>query len=277
MKLPLDKLSVAVALLVFLLVGFFSFRQVQQIEAIEFDQMLMAMARTHQPAPVTAPEIPEATWSQPRPQTTGEDWIYDVFTPPEIYYNTANNAFTVTPDVVVEPRDPFDILLVEVGPRPYRIQMMGYVGREGGYLATLQDIETGDMRVARPGRSLSDMEVTLEDISVQEVLDESTGSAIHITVARARIRDHRTDEVVELTDGETLLTDERQAVFRLLDTARTESVSDGESIIHRGSRYTIEQILLDPENPRVRVIRHFLTEEDADRDPVEATLGLNER
>lgn len=73
---------------------------------------------------VVTPET--RSWAEAPSQKAGEKWIYDVFTPPKIYYNTQNKQFTVVPPerpkpgelivdpVVVTPTDPFAVTLVKV-------------------------------------------------------------------------------------------------------------------------------------------------------------------
>ena len=40
---------------------------------------------------------PKPSWAKPAAQSEGGGWVYEVFTPPVIYYNAAARSFAVTP------------------------------------------------------------------------------------------------------------------------------------------------------------------------------------
>src|SRR5262245_56034292 len=76
------------------------------------------------PYTATAPDAPPVkmeTWAPPVAQTRGREWIYDTFTPPEIFYNPRSKRFTVKPPSALlddEGLDQFGIELVAVRPEP---------------------------------------------------------------------------------------------------------------------------------------------------------------
>src|SRR4051812_43494420 len=49
------------------------------------------------PTATDAPAVKTELWSQPVAQSRSRDWIYDAFTPPEIFYNARSKHFTVKP------------------------------------------------------------------------------------------------------------------------------------------------------------------------------------
>src|SRR5438046_1675101 len=44
-----------------------------------------------------APPVKTENWGAPVAQKRGREWIYDTFTPPEIFYNPRSKRFTVKP------------------------------------------------------------------------------------------------------------------------------------------------------------------------------------
>src|SRR5438876_1315451 len=90
-------------------------------------------------------------WSPPPAQRGGTRWVYDVFTPPEIFYDARLRAFSVTPPTTAIARDeqggspgvaaaPMNIQLVGVKRALFRLQLIGFVGTDGGYLGLFENM-----------------------------------------------------------------------------------------------------------------------------------------
>src|ERR1044072_2168176 len=54
-------------------------------------------ATPYVPTAPDAPPVKTETWNAPVAQKRGREWIYDTFTPPEIFYNPRSKRFTVKP------------------------------------------------------------------------------------------------------------------------------------------------------------------------------------
>ncbi|HEY5551777.1 MAG TPA: hypothetical protein VIK52_07805, partial [Opitutaceae bacterium] len=161
-------------------------------------------AGRYEPAALKNPETNTEVWTAPIASEDGGEWLFDVFTPPVIYYDVANHVFSVTaPDAGTGeargPENAFGLELVEVKRTPYRIQLVGYVGSEGDYIATFEDMETGETLLARPGRTVEAPGVMLRSFIVEKIKDESGGGTIvQDTRATAVIRDLRQNRDVTL-------------------------------------------------------------------------------
>ena len=68
----------------------------------------------------------QASWPEPIAQSAGPEWIYDVFTPPEIYIDQAGN-FVPTGWKPAPPPIPFGVYLSDIAREPYRLQLEGYI------------------------------------------------------------------------------------------------------------------------------------------------------
>ena len=93
-----------------------------------------------------APPVKTETWGSPAAQKRGREWIYDAFTPPEIFYNARSKAFTVKPPSSLldeETLEAFGLELVAVRPEPFRLQLIGYDGGEGCTIALWRRIWSG--------------------------------------------------------------------------------------------------------------------------------------
>src|SRR5881394_1530208 len=102
-----------------------------------------------------APPVKAETWAAPVAQTRGRDWIYDTFTPPEIFYNSRSKQFTVKPPSGLgdeEPTEAFGVELVSVRPEPFRLQLIGFAGEDAGGKGFFQNLLSGEVFLATAGR-----------------------------------------------------------------------------------------------------------------------------
>ena len=184
------------------------------------------------PAGIDAPQASTMTWVAPAAQTRGPLWIYDVFTPPEIYYNAATKEFTVTPPVSGPPPPPppivpFGVELVQVKPDVFRLQLVGYVGNAGDYRGTFENTITGD---------------TLK----RNRIESTTSMPIYDTVATAVVVDDKSGTKVTLTNKARFITGEPFAVIKTSDSQKTFEQKAGTSFDVGDAHYTIRAITVEP-------------------------------
>ncbi len=167
----------------------------------------------YQPVPIPDPETTAATWPEPEPQSSGQNWVYDVFTPPKIYLDAEGN-FSAEPPADPTITVPFGIYLAELQREPYRIQMQGYSGdREKPEEAVLFffDEERQLRFFIREGEVNEESEVEVLDFRIDRDVDEDGNVSV---TAVATVLDKRTSEELELNDEERLLNPEISLVFR---------------------------------------------------------------
>ena len=209
-------------------------------------------------APLKNPETATDVWNAP-PSTGGpNEWLFDVFTPPVIYYDIANHEFSVTPPDAGtgEGRSAvaaFGLELIEVKRTPYRIQLVGYVGSEGDYVATFEDVEAGETFVARPGGTMEEPGVMLRSLNVERIRDNSSGgTVVRDTKATAVIRDLRQDRDVTLVQKVRLMNDIPTAVFRVSgEHSRNVEGRKGETITTSDGVFEIGFVTIDPPTAEV--------------------------
>lgn len=201
----------------------------------------------------TVPEVVTTPWAAPASQQAGAEWVFEVFTPPVIYYDLDSREFSVTPptsqDVVVPAVErPFGVELVEVKQTPYRIQLVGYLGTPGDYLITFEDLPARDTILARVGRSYDRSGFRVVSFNVDRVAAETRdGNITIINVATAVIYDMREGREVTLTDQRRLMNEELTAVLRATaDTRQTFEVEKGSSITVGADTFTVVSIEAEP-------------------------------
>jgi len=118
---------------------------------------------------------PGIDWGKPYPQG-GPNWIFDIFTPPVIYYDEKTKTFTVTPPFPNEEseEEPFELELIEIVPQPYRFQLVSYAGSRGNYLLTLENRETGKDVFCAPGETLSELGIRISSFREMRMVAETT-------------------------------------------------------------------------------------------------------
>jgi len=148
-------------------------------------------------APLTEP----AEWLAPRAQPRGADWIYDMFTPPEIFYDADTLQFAVS--------SPSDLAVVpgsESGaapPAPFRLQLLGYVGGAGRYLGTFENQLTGEVFLARAGQPVRALGLEITDFTVaRQPVRLADNLESNQWIATAVVRDEQTGSGITLRAGE---------------------------------------------------------------------------
>ena len=164
------------------------------------------------PANLSEFSVSTQIWPPPAAQSGGAEWVYDVFTPPEIYYDLTNKRFTVTPPssveaVVVKPVEPpFGVELVSVKQDAFRLQLVGYTGKPGNYRGTFENALSGKTILGQAGRKIPDLDLTIVSFEVkQNRTEQGTGKTVIIeTEAVAQVSDDKTGEVFNLTNKSRL-------------------------------------------------------------------------
>lgn len=199
--------------------------------------------------PVVKPEL----WLPPIAQTRGPQWIYDLFTPPEISYDAQTGQFDVTPPSDPAREDALDappgIELIAVRRDPFRLQLVGYVGREGRYLGTFVNLPTSEVFLAGPGRQVPALGLEITDFTVERrPVPSADGTMSNQRVAFAVVRDTATGQSTNLKAGERTYTDELCAVLANDEDGDeiTREVRPGEEFQSLDHTYKIERLLLDP-------------------------------
>ena len=238
----------------------------------------------YEPKAVAAPPVITETWAAPVAQTRGRDWIYDTFTPPEIFYNARSKQFTVKPPSSLldeDAQESFGLELVAVRPEPFRLQLIGYVGGEGNWRGMFQNLVTGQVFLANGGHRVPALELTVQSLDVTaQPIQMGESMTARQRVATAVIRDEKSGREITLTHRERVFTGTVFAFVAAPGQSATREVRTGDMFKLGEATYRIEKIETSP--PAMDVVkesptlsqpdRRLLTLRDADAEaPADAT------
>jgi hypothetical protein len=207
------------------------------------------------------------TWTSPSSQTRGRDWIYDTFTPPEIFYNARSKHFTVKPPASMTEEgvleEAFGVELVTVRPEPFRLQLIGYLGGEGTWRGTFEIVGTGEVFLGSAGRAVPKVGLTIKSLEVRTVdIKIPESMTTRQRVATAVVRDDKTGRDVTLTHRERHFTGGLSAFVAATGDEATREVRAGESFVLGDVTYRIEKILLSPVSIEISKDSPSLTQPD---------------
>lgn len=251
-SLSSDKIAIGAATLVLLAsaaaFGFLGYRHAQ---APKGPPPTVSLSEApYVPIAPDAPPVKIEPWQPPAAQTRGREWIYDVFTPPEIFYNARTKQFTVKPPsslVDEEMNDVFGLELVAVRPEPFRLQLIGFAGDEAKRVGVFQDAKTGQVytastgfRVPKAGLVIRKFEVLSQPIRLGE------GTTTRQRVATAVVHDEQSGRDTIITHRERVFTGTLSAFVAEPGETATREVRQGDTFKIGDASYRIESISLTP-------------------------------
>ncbi len=218
----------------------------------------------------TAPEAPPVkteSWAAPASQSRGRDWVYDTFTPPEIYYNPRSRQFSVRPPSSLlegETTEAFGIELVAVRPEPFRLQLIGYVGGEGNWRGTFQNAMSGEVFLAGGGRRIPNLAVHIRSLEVtRQPVALPDSMTTHQRIATAVVRDEKSGRDITLTHRERHYTGTVFAFVAEPGQSAAREVRIGDVFKIGEATYRIERIETAP--PSIEIIKEAPTLSQPDR------------
>ncbi len=187
-------------------------------------------------------------WRKPTPQG-GANWIFDIFTPPVIYYDPETKTFTVTPPFpnAVASIDAYEIELIRIVLRPYRFQLVSYAGAAGNYLLTLEDLENGKDVFCAPGDRLVELGIRISDFQEKRVVAEAVGEGATEAfdlVGEVIVEDLKSGNTYRLKHNDVTFLDESDAEFRT-SSGQLITLSKGDSWSSDDATYFVSSIRLD--------------------------------
>ena len=228
----------------------------QAVPSGQLPPVVLAQA-PYTPTSPDAPPIKTETWDQPGAQSRGRDWVYDAFTPPEIFYNARSKQFTVKPPSSLLDEDAveaFGVELVAVRPEPFRLQLIGYVGGEGHWRGTFQNVLSGEVFLAAAGRRVPNLALTIKllEVKLQPVaLAESMTTKQR--VATAVVRDEKAGRDITLTHRERHFTGTVFAFVAETGESAAREVRTGDAFKLGEATFHIDKIETTP--PSIEVTK----------------------
>ncbi|MFA6960351.1 MAG: hypothetical protein WC205_06355 [Opitutaceae bacterium] len=265
-----DKVLFGVALLLLLSSLGWALLQNSKLGALRQASNATITPSAYVPAGIDAPTVSTKTWPVAPSQTRGAEWIYDVFTPPEIYYDANTKEFSVTlpkPPPPPPPPQPFGLSLVEVKQDAFRLQLVGYIGGEGDYLGNFENAITGETIIGRSGKNIPKLDLTIQSFVVKRntILSKDSMPVIE-TEATAVVVDTKTGDKTTLSNKRRLIKGSPFAILKADGATETVSHKAGEKFTVGDSAFTVVTVTAEP--PSAEILK-----EAADlKDPVTKTL-----
>lgn len=206
----------------------------------------------YEPIPAPVRTRTEVTWSEPREQPSG--FIYDVFTPYEIYLTPDGEFTQVNPNVVILPEDQWEIDLLAIERPLYRVQLEGYIEEVPGdmskALILFLDAETGNSVRGRIGQSKDAAAFEVVDFSIERKMEN--GGIIKTAIAV--IKDLRDGKEYTLTDAEPLYSDSVKVILasNKQPELNLEFSAAGASFSTESGNYVLEEINLEESTVSVK-------------------------
>ncbi|MDQ8185524.1 hypothetical protein [Pelagicoccus sp. SDUM812002] len=259
----LDKILLLIAMLFFTWVGVTAIFEVRKLDSIagQSRPLISELKVNATIYDAKAPSVGNIAWIPAESQSRGEDWVFDVFTPPVIYYDPNYREFAVTPpsvrpvDTVDSSWTVFDLELLEVRLRPYKLQLVGYAGEEGSYVAYFENSATGAILLLQEGQEDAELGVRLNSFQEQQIeIPSETDTPIVQSVGVARIADYATGQQMSLTNMETKMFSELEAKVRLLPVGIVRYVEEGSRLELQSGDYLIEDLSAQPQEAMITKI-----------------------
>lgn len=255
MKNIYDKLLLGLGLLA-LLVGVGIFFMLKSSATAAAQPLTDAQLLGEQFEPVETPEIsaPSRIWEEPETQST--DWLFYVFTPPQIYYNPETQELTRDPvyDADSIPQLPFGLELIALEQQTYRLIFRASYGETPTSPLSIEDTSTGKYigpgELVKAGNTYQDARVRIDKFEVVKKADPRHGDIVRTPTVT--VFDLDLGKSFVLKQGEKIVLEgEQSIVFQPLDyenqpTGSKISLSQvGESFTHMGATFTLKQINFD--------------------------------
>ncbi len=210
-----EKVIVAVAIAAVTLSVVWTWRKEREFQARDKlrDTQVHLIGSIHVPAIWRMPAPDLVAWPKASEQSAGSGWLYELFTPPVIYYNAGARSFAVTPawDPAAESEEAAGAQPLNVKPGLFRLQLVGYFGPPDNYLLAFVSPGAPETLLARVGRHFEQLDLTLKSFEVKKVpVEHSEPWPVYEVAGFAIFVDERTGAEVVL-DSRTRKQVENQA------------------------------------------------------------------
>lgn len=252
-----DKLFLIIGGLSLALTSTWAILEQSKISARSASVNAPAGGSSYEPKELTITMPPSQSWAKAGAQPAGDNWVYNVFTPPKIYYNIQSKQFTVIPPEVVAPVSPVDPMIPPPPARPaielvsvtqplFRLQLVGYIGSEGSYRGTFNNEVTGKTFFGTSGRKVPELnlEIVTFEAKRRKVVVEGGSTIIDVT-AFADVRDTLTGKMYRLAPEKRLPEGPLSATVKLADGTQ-KVVSTGDTVTSADFTYVIGALTLEP-------------------------------
>jgi hypothetical protein len=196
-------------------------------------------SRRHVSSPVE-----KVVWQAP---ASAGEWCFDLFSPPEIFFDEAAGSYVRADRVESPPAAPrtgFPLRLLALLPEPFPLRLIGHLGDVTEKRAVFEDRVSGEIFVAAAGQ------LTGRHVDFRELVGGAPGTLGDATEVVAIVRMAGFDTDVSLAEGQPGQTGRWRARLELTDGSECE-LTVGESIEVDGGCGRVAEII--PGERRLRL------------------------
>ena len=200
-------------------------------------------------------EVSSADWPDPAEGAATDAWVFDVFTPPVIYYDRDTGRFAVSPPELTAPVEseimatPFGVDLVRIVREPFRLQLIGYAGTEAEPLGIFRNNVAGAGVVARMGKAFPELGLQIRNLVIRR--EDSIvpySMPLREIVAVAEIWDERAQRAIELSSARPAWNTQPVAEIRLQAAGDVQTVQAGNRIETDEGVYEVSGVFSEPDS-----------------------------
>ncbi len=228
-------------------------------------------------------KIESVTWNDPEAQDAEGLELYDIFTPPQIFWNPIEGKLDFRPVEPPKPKQPFGLRLVSIEREMFRIQLEAYFqgpsGKPEDAIWQFYNSNLGESVRGHLGDSFPEHGFQLKSGSVKKVIKEDEGSTTVSSVPTVVIIDLQNDnrEITLTTESKLFLEGKLQikmataepfppAEFVWEHTGQTYETGDTtftlQQINFDNQTVTVEKTAPDLEKPEVKTLEPALRTPD---------------
>ena len=180
MKARYDKILFAAAALA-LVAACVWFLQPQPMPGEKFGSKQSGMEPLLPASPSEELALRPSPWLPPDSHQEQAAWIFDLFTPPPVYFHPEDETFSLEPPRQEEVNEPENdgLRLAGFGRVRYRLQYCGYAGGEGSYLINLRDEESESWLVGKVGQEFPQQDFSIRNFQGPAAAGESAALTIY--------------------------------------------------------------------------------------------------
>jgi len=221
------------------------------LEFCEINQPPAELSGQSATPPPQSPAAAPRLWAEPTAQRRGRGWVYELFTPPALYYDRQTASVRALPATASAPADATDaeieLQLVEVRRAPFRLQLVGYAGDPGDLRGIFVQPGSSETLILRGGERIAAQGLRVEKIDLACPGTGAGDDATADVVARAIVQDEFAGEDVTLSNREPCLAGAPVGVFTSRKTPGfRRELREGESVGLNGWCYCVTHIDLQP-------------------------------
>lgn len=216
--------------------------------------------------PTTPLDLDTFSWPPAESQPTGPEWVYQVFTPPQIWLDNTTGTFVPRP-IELPPLEEFRLQLVSVREPLFRYQFESYLEVNNEYILNIKDTKTGKNIRTKPGGSLEDMKISNFEIVRKEI----SGTELVDRIPTLTVLDEKENEIRFLIAGQPYTLNRTEVVLKHASGKEVILTKEGEGFTVERDSYRLETI--DISGKKVTLTREYTDAEGNERSD-EKTLSL---